>query len=715
MAEYRERGDYRAAERHGFAQQRRSDLPDKDRAELAIQFALLYTQQALASPPESREALWSSAERACAEFLQDWPNNPWRLLVEVQGALVSLARGEQARQFSDTGPAIMHLRAAARRFQSLAESLERELIDRRLQPQRSQPSAALAVEELESLQANISFELGRARHQLALCYAARSADRDDALLQAANQLRPLAQRAPADALIWNARQELAACLNELGQAHSARQLVAAWLRENPPPEVRNALAGAFRQVEPTGRPANEGAVPPAAEHSYRAESVEQAVAEYDLAAERLSAAGRHDEAFRAAMAAAAIERSGGRQASAAQRYRRLALANPGHSQASESHRLAALCTAQQLRDALAEDRSALAETYEALLNEHLAHWPAQASAEDVRLWLGRLLASRRDWEAAIKILQQIKPPSPAFSKSVPLTVQCYEEQLRTAQANHEEHKRAQLLASASGHLQPIITGVENRWPDSWSEPQYKAAAALARLQLRYSADGAAYAQRLLTAALQGTPAAVEAEAATRWRAEAQVLLIEAQARSGDAAGALNTLEHLPAVPAQSILELLEQIDELLAQVRPADKREFAELALAVVRRADALQSQLDDESIRRIDASRAAALAAAGDRAAALAQFAALLAQAPNDGELQRRYASLLAASDSDADLRESVMHWKQVESRSQRGGPRWRQARRARIELLTRLGDAPAAEKLLRLTRLLYPDWDDAPAEQHR
>ena len=101
-------------------------------------------------------------------------------------------------------------------------------------------------------------------------------------------------------------------------------------------------------------------------------------------------------------------------------------------------------------------------------------------------------------------------------------------------------------------------------------------------------------------------------------------------------------------------------------------------------------------------------MASAGDRPAALAQYAALAAQSPDDAEIQERYAAYLAASDSPAELRESLARWHRVEWRSRRGGLRWRRARAARIDLLTRLGDRMEAEKLLRLTRLLYPDWND-------
>jgi tetratricopeptide (TPR) repeat protein len=127
---------------------------------------------------------------------------------------------------------------------------------------------------------------------------------------------------------------------------------------------------------------------------------------------------------------------------------------------------------------------------------------------------------------------------------------------------------------------------------------------------------------------------------------------------------------------------------------------------------DERHTELSDSDLGRLDRCRAAALAAAGDRQAALAHYAALVAQSPDDGELQESYAKLLAVSDSDAELRQAQALWQQVESRSRRGGERWRRARTARIELLKSLGDEAEAVKLVRLTRLLYPDWDAMTAQ---
>ena len=81
--------------------------------------------------------------------------------------------------------------------------------------------------------------------------------------------------------------------------------------------------------------------------------------------------------------------------------------------------------------------------------------------------------------------------------------------------------------------------------------------------------------------------------------------------------------------------------------------------------------------------------------------------QSPHDAGVREQYAQLLIRSNSPGELNDALLQWQQVEERSRRGEPRWRRARQARIDVLARLGQRENADKLLKLTQLLYPDWD--------
>jgi hypothetical protein len=805
VAGLRGRGLYELAGEYGSEQWQRPDLSDRQRADLAIQLALVYTDLALTSPPAARDALWEKAGAFCAQLAADWPNNPRRPLVDVQAALVSLARGEVAReenvavgQAAVNPDALEHLRVAARGLAEVSKDINKQLVELRLRPPADASPDALTASELESLDVNIGFYLARAQRQLGLCYPPRSADRDNSLLQAVSRLTPLAGRAPADELAWKARVEVIACLRELGRLQTAQQNLRSWSHEAVPAEVapllsaeevrmlvaaeqplqaqeiarqaigkhkgasgelalamvetelavwrESAASGArqdgrkltelVHQIESEHGPywgrraqlvvgstltsAIDGDVDHrdsetlliAAQQLYATGRIGEAVAHYDLAAQQLEQGGTSDEAFAAWMTAAAIEREAGHVAAATDRYRRLALEMPAHARAAEAHQLAILCIAQQAADSIAADRPPITADYERLLQEHLAKWPNAASSGSVRLWLAKLLAARNDWTAAIQLLHQVRADAADHAESVRLLCECYErqlEQLASAEPADSDVKRAGVLAEATKQLQPIITGVDNRWPQQWNDLQRETAIALARLHLRNPGGSRSYAERLL-AALIGAKPLDEDESAEESRAVAQTLYIVALARNGKASEARAIAADLGKLPAASLLESADQLDRLL-MLAPAStdgQREIGQLALAILARLDSRRNELDASTLARIEAYRAAALAAVGDRPAALALYKQLVIQSPDDGDVHERHARLLAASDDAAELRGALASWQAVERRSRRGSPRWRRARHARIELLNRAGERTEADKLLQLTRLLYPDWEN-------
>jgi len=414
------------------------------------------------------------------------------------------------------------------------------------------------------------------------------------------------------------------------------------------------------------------------------------------------------------LSTAASARAAGRFAAAAEQYRELALKEPDSLRSAEAHRLAILCTADLLRESAPADRPPIAQLYETLLQEHLRVWPAQATADDVRMWQGRLLEVRRDWPAAITVFQQVRPASKHYAESLRLAAEGYDQQLRRLDTQSEDGKleQARLLAAATKSFQPIITGPQNRWPNPWIDVQRDVAVELARLHVRYGAPASPYAVQLLSAALRGAPAAA-ASKSQDWQTTARVLLIAALARNGKIADAQAIASQLTVGPPDLLLEALAIVVEQMppAASSNATQKELGQLALALVKLIDAQDSEFDSKSRTRLNDCRAAAMAAVGDRTAALALYAALAAQSPNDGDVQERYAALLAASDSPDEMRQALARWQTVETRSRRGGDRWRRARHARIDLLTRLGETAEAEKFLRLSRLQYPDWDATPA----
>lgn len=104
-----------------------------------------------------------------------------------------------------------------------------------------------------------------------------------------------------------------------------------------------------------------------------------------------------------------------------------------------------------------------------------------------------------------------------------------------------------------------------------------------------------------------------------------------------------------------------------------------------------------------IDRQRARQLVSQRKKDEAIALYRDLLSDAPDDAQLLEEFASLLGQSDSASNRRESLKLWQQLEKRSKPGGPRWWRGRRARLALLELIGEGEQAEKLKRLTEILY------------
>jgi tetratricopeptide (TPR) repeat protein len=547
------------------------------------------------------------------------------------------------------------------------------------------------VLELESLEAHVALHLAQTERQIGLCYPAGTADRDDALLQATKRLTVLAQRSPPNELVWNARVELVACQRELGNPQTAQRLIDAWTRENPPAAVVARFEAETEQN--IARPIDM---------------------EVDSPAERPS-----PPAGSAALVEAAAARSAGDFKSAAEQYREFAMATPHDPQAAEAHRISILCVTDHLREISPADRAKAIENYEKLLREHLQQWPSRPSADDVRIWLARLLATRNDWAGAVSAAQEVRSTSDNLAASLQLIGDTYNRQMQLLpRTDPGGTERAKLLADVTQRLQPAITGAENRWPNPWSDLQRDVALQLEKLHVRYGEASSPYAAQLLTASTREKAAAEDSKRGEAWNADARAWLAAALARNGELSTAKRLAEQNQNAPPEVVLDALQVVvDDLPAidAVTDDSDRQRAEVALAMVRSVDGQSSTLDDAALARLNAGRAAALAAMGDRNAALTQYGALAGQSPDNGDIQARYAALLAATDDPKELRQSLALWQTVESRSGRGTDRWQRARRARIALLTRLGETEEAEKLLNLTRLLYPNWESATLQQQK
>ncbi len=140
-------------------------LGDEERVDLTIALCRTYAEHALHTPRDRRGELWDAAAKTVAEFRRTSPDNPRLVLVEMQLALTTLARGELARQEAEVGaPGAPSLDEARRELQSAVDQLEAvgEQVEQLLRTVGRDPSAAVLSEtELLSLQRNVQFQAAR--------------------------------------------------------------------------------------------------------------------------------------------------------------------------------------------------------------------------------------------------------------------------------------------------------------------------------------------------------------------------------------------------------------------------------------------------------------------------------------------------------------------------------------------------------------------------
>ena len=373
---------------------------------------------------------------------------------------------------------------------------------------------------------------------------------------------------------------------------------------------------------------------------------------------------------------------------------------PAHARAGEAHLLAIVNAAELARQASGAARAERMKAYEALLREHLSSWPNDKSADQARLWLGQLLESQREWRAAAATYRAVNAQHAEHEAAQRGALRAAELALQSAAA--ADRFDAEFQQDAARFAETLIVGPERQWPEKWSPLQLESALAAARLRLNYFVAGANLepTERLLTTALAANPNAPAA-----WQAEARLLLIWAMTLQGQSAAALAQLDQLAGGTLASLLQVLEKCDALAAGAEDKQAIELAELALQLSRRIDSRQVELSETERRQFQTLQAAALVRAGHFGDALRLYQTLVARHPRDGAIQEAYAALLARATDSPSRRVALSKWREVESKTKAGEPRWFRARLAQAELLMQLNDQAAARKLLQLTAVLHPE----------
>jgi hypothetical protein len=427
----------------------------------------------------------------------------------------------------------------------------------------------------------------------------------------------------------------------------------------------------------------------------------QAIAAYDDAAEQARAAGNVQAAFELGYKGALVEQKNGRHAEASDRFRRLAKNLATHPNAAQAHLTAAWHAAQHARgtpDGLAD--------YEAILREHLTLWPAAASADQARLWLGKLAESRSDWPAAIDAYAGVSRSSEHFGAAIGGLAAAWNKRLQQAAADNDVRSLAE---QAAAQLQRAILSADGTLPETWTPADRAAALAAATMILAHLPSRAADAEGILRTAIAAPPAPPEA-----WQRQAEAsLIVSLAAQEGRSDEALALLRQQKQAAPEEQLELVSALQSASRNLPARQRALAAEIELAAAEQLHPRRAMLSASQQTRYHQLTAAALAAAGRRSEALAAYAELIRIAPNDPQIELEYAELLLAADDRDSLSAALEKWRIIAGRSRSRTDGWYRAKLAVATAQFKLGDKQGAAKLLRYILLTPPglvgtSWED-------
>jgi tetratricopeptide (TPR) repeat protein len=251
LAGLRNRQLFQLAEDYCMGQLKREELSDVRRSEMVAELSVTLVDRALYASPEERDDYWRRAWEVTDQFADSHPDHPRLLLVQAQGALAQVTRGELGRQEAEVladgerrrEQARDLLRDALRTLNELAEQVDDALRERSMPGrQQSETPGELTRYQLATLQKQIRYQTARALRNQALCYPDDSPDRANALTQAIDLLDGLAKLGPKEPLAWTSRVDEIVCLRLLKNYDGAARNLEVAKTLEPNSEMSGRLA-----------------------------------------------------------------------------------------------------------------------------------------------------------------------------------------------------------------------------------------------------------------------------------------------------------------------------------------------------------------------------------------------------------------------------------------------------------------------------------------
>lgn len=403
---------------------------------------------------------------------------------------------------------------------------------------------------------------------------------------------------------------------------------------------------------------------------------------------------------------------------AAATFRELAEA-PRHERSAATHLLWAFCLGKQFESAPTDERrEAFASTLQ-LLRERYAGQPEAAEAT----WLlGQLLDRQLRFLEAIELLASVPESHARHDAAWAGIARCHEQHV--ARLRRGSKPTAEAQTAAIRQLMPVATkvletfgpvqrrGQETRAeraddansreadsaPLAVNSAQAELLVRLARLLLEQQPPDDKAADRLLEFVLART----EDRAWLKLAKQLRVVSLASQRRIDEAD---RVIESLDTSGPDELLALLDGLTAVAARSDTGTQQLVAELQLRASQSLSESPAKLSDSQRLRLWRARAEALAATGQPTKAIAVYQQLVEKSPRDAKLLRPAAELCESLNTNAATQQAKTYWRRLEGLVKPGTDDWLDARWHVIRCCQKLGEHAEADKLLKVTKLLYPD----------
>lgn len=350
------------------------------------------------------------------------------------------------------------------------------------------------------------------------------------------------------------------------------------------------------------------------------------------------------------------------------------------------------------------------ENYTQALQHHLEQYAQDSTADDARCMLAQLEEQRLQLSKALPLYLAVNTQHPQAIAASLGALRCYEGLIQRLQQLQRDWQP--LLHQARQELTRRVETWDHA-PSDWTPEQAEIVLGLSRLALNSQpADYATAARWLeaLTVCVQ-THAQNQAQNTAAWKPISDRLLslrLIALAGTGQSVAAKQLLSSTTGQDAQTWLAIILGLEPLPESEKTPHQVDLQELLRATIRRLEPLRKELTAEQQTAFDLVRVKTLLVTGEDATAVQIAEQLATQHAKTASLQISLGKALTQSRDRQAQALAVTIWRRVESLESSGSVGWLTARAEVIESLAKSEQFAEAQKLLKVTRLLYPQIED-------